>query len=50
MKADLIFTNGSVYTVDRNRSWTTAVAIGNGKLIAVGSDFQIDDFKGPSLN
>jgi len=48
MPADLIFTNGAVYTVDRNRSWATGLAIKDGKLVAVGTDLQMDSFRGPS--
>jgi len=48
MQADLIFTNGAIYTVDRNRSWATGLAIKDGKLVAVGTDLQVDSFKGPS--
>ena len=48
MPADLIFTNGAVYTIDRNRSWATGLAIKDGKLVAVGTDLQMDSFRGPS--
>jgi len=47
MKADLIFTNGAVYTVDRNRTWASAVAVGGGKVIGVGSDLEIKSLAGP---
>ena len=29
--ADVVFRNGSIYTVDVNRSWADAVAIGDGR-------------------
>jgi predicted amidohydrolase YtcJ len=48
MKADLIFTNGSVYTVDTDRSWASSVAVADGKVIAVGTDIQMDSLKGSS--
>jgi len=46
-KADVILNRGSIYTVDDARSWASAVAIRQGKLIAVGSDLEIDSFRGP---
>ena len=36
--ADLVFTNGRVYTVDEERSWAQAVAISDGKIVYVGDD------------
>src|SRR5947199_10861649 len=36
--ADLILTNGHVITVDHNSTIQRAVAIKNGKIVAVGSD------------
>lgn len=38
MKADLIFFNGNIHTVDRQTPSATAVAIREGKFIAVGDD------------
>lgn len=35
--ADLILTNAKIYTVDAEQSWATAVAIKDGKLLAVGA-------------
>ena len=35
--ADLVFTNGRVYTVDAERSWAEAVAISDGRIGYVGS-------------
>jgi hypothetical protein len=34
--ANLVFTNGRVYTVDAERSWAQAVAISDGKIVYVG--------------
>ncbi len=34
--ANLVFTNGRVYTVDEERSWAQAVAISDGKIVYVG--------------
>ncbi|HEX2138243.1 MAG TPA: amidohydrolase [Woeseiaceae bacterium] len=46
--ADIVFRNGSIYTVDVNRSWADAVAISNGRIIYVGSDAGADELTGPS--
>ncbi len=46
-KADLIFVNGAVYTVDAARSWAQAVAVEGGRIVAVGRDDDIIDFRGP---
>jgi predicted amidohydrolase YtcJ len=40
-RADLIFTGGAVYTVDAARRWAQAVAVGDGKIAAVGTDEQV---------
>jgi len=36
--ADVVFTNGRIFTVDADRSWAQAVAIRDGQIIYVGSD------------
>ncbi len=36
VKADLILTNGAVYTMDAARSWAEAVAVADGKIVYVG--------------
>lgn len=41
MKADLIFFNGKIHTVDRQNPEATAVAIRDGKFLAVGDDATI---------
>ncbi len=46
--ADLILRNGRIYTVDDKRSWASAVAIRNGRYIAIGDDAAVDPHKGPS--
>jgi predicted amidohydrolase YtcJ len=46
--ADLIFTNGAVYTVDAARRWANAVAIRDGRIAAVGTDDQVRSLAGPS--
>lgn len=35
--ADAIYTNGKIYTVDDSNVWAEAVAIKDGKFVAVGS-------------
>lgn len=42
MKADRIFTNGRVYTMDPGRNWAEAVAISGNKIIKVGKDEEIE--------
>jgi predicted amidohydrolase YtcJ len=44
--ADLILTNGKVYTVETGQPWAEAVAIKDGKILAVGSAKQIAQRKG----
>ena len=36
--AHTVFTNGRIYTVDQNNPWAEAVAVTDGKLVAVGSN------------
>jgi predicted amidohydrolase YtcJ len=45
--ADLAFVNGAVYTVDAARSRTHAVAVKDGRIVAVGSDQVIGEHLGP---
>lgn len=44
--ADLIFKNGSVYTVDEKRSWAEAVAVKDGEILYVGNDEGVAAYKG----
>lgn len=44
--ADLVFTNGSIFTVDAARSWAQALAVSNGKIVFVGSDAQAKKYIG----
>src|ERR1700724_1360351 len=48
--ADLILTHGKILTVDTKDSVAQAVAIRQGKIIAVGSDQQIQALAGPKTN
>lgn len=44
--ADLVFTGGPVFTSDAVRSRASAVAVGGGRIVAVGRD--VDDLIGPA--
>ena len=46
--ADLILHNGAIYTVDKNNSTVQAVAIKDGKFVAVGSNAEAMKLRGPS--
>lgn len=46
--ADLVVTNAKVHTVDPNRPTATAFAVKNGEFIAVGSDADMEAFRGAS--
>jgi len=45
LKADVIYINAKVYTVDSTKEWAEAFAIKDGKFIAVGSTNEIEKFK-----
>ena len=45
--ADAVYRGGRIYTVDPERSWAEAVAIANGRFVAVGSNAEIAAFVGP---
>jgi predicted amidohydrolase YtcJ len=44
--ADLAFVNGAVYTVDASSSWARAVAVRDGRIVAVGTDDEIREHVG----
>jgi predicted amidohydrolase YtcJ len=46
-RADLILSRGSVQTMDAARRWAAAVAVGEGRILAVGSDREVAAFAGP---
>ena len=46
-KADAIYTNGTVYTVDPDQPRAEAFAVKDGKFMAVGSNEEITDLAGP---
>lgn len=45
-RADLILTNGRIYTVDENRAWAEAIAISGEKILAVGSAEEVGQTAG----
>lgn len=45
--ADLVVTNAAIYTVNAKQPWATAVAVKDGKFVAVGSDKQVQRWVGP---
>src|SRR4051794_19600432 len=46
--ADIVVVHAKVYTVNPRDPWAQAVAIGGGKIIAVGTDEQIEAYRGSS--
>lgn len=46
--ADEVIIHGKIYTVSSRQPWAEAVAIRDGKIIAVGSDKEIAAYRGPS--
>lgn len=45
-KADMILTNGRVYTVEDKQPWAEAVAIKDGRIVAVGSAASVGKLRG----
>jgi hypothetical protein len=46
--ADLVLRNGKVVTVDESRPEAQALAVRQGRIVAVGSDAEVDAFVGPT--
>ena len=46
--ADTVLINARIYTVNSKEPWAQAMAVREGKIIAVGSDKDIDAYRGPS--
>lgn len=46
--ADLVLTHGLVYTVDASRSWAEAVALRDGRIVAVGTDAEVRRLVAPA--
>jgi predicted amidohydrolase YtcJ len=49
-KSNVILKNGSVYTVDRERSWAQAIAIADDKIVFVGSDADVERYIKPDTD
>lgn len=45
--ADLVITNGRIYTMDRKRPWAWSLAVRNGRIIAVGDAESVKPLIGP---
>lgn len=45
--AELVLTNGSIYTMDGGRSWAESLAIGEGRILYVGSQAGLSEWIGP---
>src|SRR3546814_8088562 len=46
IEADLILTNARIYTVEDKQPWAEAVAIKDGKIVAVGSTASVAKLRG----
>ena len=46
LPADLLISNARVYTVERSQPWAQAVAIRDGKIVAVGSSDELAKYRG----
>ncbi|MCP3675155.1 MAG: amidohydrolase, partial [Gammaproteobacteria bacterium] len=44
--ADTIYTNAKIYTVDKNNSWATALAVKDGAIIAIGDKNEVNNYSG----
>ncbi len=45
--AELILTNGKVFTLWNERPWVSALAVVDGRILATGDDAEIAEFRGP---
>jgi predicted amidohydrolase YtcJ len=48
--ADTLLLNARIYTVDSALPWAEALAIGDGKILAVGSNAKIEKYRGPKTS
>jgi predicted amidohydrolase YtcJ len=48
--ADAVYTSGRIYTVNEAQPWAEAVAITDGKFVAVGSNAEVEAFVGSNTN
>ncbi len=44
--ADIMIVHAKVYTVNPNKPWAQSVALRNGKIVAVGSELEVDRYRG----
>jgi len=44
--ADIIFTNGKVYTVEEFQPWASAFAVSGGRILAVSEDGLLEEYRG----
>ena len=44
--ADAVYTNAKIYTVDAGNNWAQAMAVTDGRIVAVGSDEEIAAYAG----
>ena len=44
--ADLMIVHAKVYTLDPNKPWAQSMAIRNGKIVAVGSELEVERYRG----
>lgn len=45
--ANLVVRNARIYTVDRTRTWASALAVRDGKFLSIGSEEDVEPFVGP---
>ena len=45
-RADRIYVNARIYTVDDKNSWATAMAVRDGRIVAIGDDRTIEPYRG----
>ncbi len=45
--ADLVLTGGRIFTADAAKTWAEAMAVRNGRLVAIGGDTTVKPFVGP---
>jgi hypothetical protein len=48
--ADLLFTGGRIYTADPAQPWAEAVAVRDGRILAVGTVSELADLRGPDTS
>ena len=48
--ADAVYTNARVYIVDSANSWADALAVHDGKIVAIGTEAEVETFAGDTTN